>query len=66
MGQGEIPPQSTEVNEAEVRGLDVSDRHPRRCGEPLKEEEATGETADHFRIPGRPIEILRFSRDSKN
>ena len=66
MGQGEIPPQPTEVNEAEVRGLDVSDRHPRRSGEPLKGEKATGEIADHFRTPGRPRESLRFSGDSKN
>ena len=46
------PSQSLEVNEAEVRGLNVSDGHSRQSGEPLKREKTTGEIADNFETLG--------------
>ena len=46
------PSQSLDVKVAEVRGHDVSDRHSRQSGEPLKREKTTGEIADHFETLG--------------
>lgn len=46
------PSQCSEVSEAEVRGLNVSDGHSRQSGEPLKGEMTTGEIADHFEALG--------------